>query len=271
MSHSNFFKDCLRRAVWLADERLGWRIVRTGSRLEKEVKYLSLAYQCTLRRLFKDAAINCVVDVVANIGQFGQSLRRLGYRGRIESFEPASDPFRALSEATMADPGWSAHQIALGRNSGEAWLNVSRMSNFNSIREPLGRYADLFQSSSGGARDDEVVLVRRLDDVWPEIRGESTNIAGFLKIDTQDFDSEVVAGGEGEALADVLGVQFEASVEHIYQGAPDWYELIEHCKKLGFKVAGIFPCARGDVDEVIELDCLMIRPEIYKGLRPDVG
>jgi SAM-dependent methyltransferase len=41
-----------------------------------------------LAALLPQLAINCVVDVGANTGQFGAMLRRIGYAGRIVSFEP---------------------------------------------------------------------------------------------------------------------------------------------------------------------------------------
>lgn len=40
--------------------------------------------------------IDCVFDVGANCGQYGQNLREIGYRGTILSFEPGLLAFRDL-------------------------------------------------------------------------------------------------------------------------------------------------------------------------------
>jgi hypothetical protein len=42
--------------------------------------------------------VNCVIDVGAHFGEFGNYLRVLGYRGRIVSFEPVSKSFSVLAQ-----------------------------------------------------------------------------------------------------------------------------------------------------------------------------
>ena len=43
-----------------------------------------------LMALFEHQAIDCVLDVGAHWGEYGEFLRRQGYRGRIVSFEPVT-------------------------------------------------------------------------------------------------------------------------------------------------------------------------------------
>src|SRR5215471_980607 len=64
--------------------------------------------------------INCVLDVGANAGQFGHSLRELDYDGWIISFEPVSGPRVRLEQAAKADPKWRVCPYALGSIEGEA-------------------------------------------------------------------------------------------------------------------------------------------------------
>ena len=48
--------------------------------------------------------INLVLDVGANIGEFVQKIRRLGYRGLVVSFEPNPEAFAQLTRRWGSDP-----------------------------------------------------------------------------------------------------------------------------------------------------------------------
>src|SRR5262245_60167366 len=49
-----------------------------------------------LARHLRGLKIETVLDVGANEGQYGRILRRIGFRGRIISFEPLLQPFEVL-------------------------------------------------------------------------------------------------------------------------------------------------------------------------------
>ena len=101
--------------------------------------------------------IGTVVDVGANIGQFGESLRADGYRGRIESFEPTGSAFQILSQKAVADGNWKAHHCGLGAAEGKAILHASKLSVFNSILE-LSDAAKLHDSRMAVEHTEEVSI-----------------------------------------------------------------------------------------------------------------
>ena len=74
-------------------------LVRVGRELVRRrgfdlVRYPSVeSLDDHLATLLRRLRIECVVDVGAHHGEFGLSLRRQGYSGRIVSFEPASESF----------------------------------------------------------------------------------------------------------------------------------------------------------------------------------
>lgn len=51
-----------------------------------------------------DRSIDTVLDVGANVGQFASSLRKKGFSGRLESFEPVSSVFADLEDAAAMTP-----------------------------------------------------------------------------------------------------------------------------------------------------------------------
>ena len=59
--------------------------------------------------------IDTVLDIGANKGQYAQSLRRFGFKGRIISFEPLNKEFNILQKNSKNDSNWIVgEQIALG-------------------------------------------------------------------------------------------------------------------------------------------------------------
>src|SRR5438128_9963923 len=100
----------LSRMIQKAAHRLGWHIGRFPP-------VDSLAYH--LKVVFRELAIDHVIDVGAHNGEYGQSLRELGYRGRIISFEPVRAAFDMLTPLAQRDGNWTVQNFALGPEEGE--------------------------------------------------------------------------------------------------------------------------------------------------------
>src|SRR5438874_2500337 len=86
-----------------------------------------------LKQIIAQLGITVVPDVGAHRGQYALRLRRLGYYGRIISFEPQAEIFEKLMKQTAKDPLWEAMPLALGDYDGEAVLNLSANSMSSSI------------------------------------------------------------------------------------------------------------------------------------------
>jgi FkbM family methyltransferase len=215
----------------------------------------TIEYIIQRRQVFKDFAIDLVLDVGANIGQFAQDLR-LCYTGDLISFEPVSATFRRLASAASRDPRWKAYQVALGGQNSTQTMNVCRRTELSSLLKTnaycTGRFGE-----SAATTGQEVVSVRRLDDVLDEVAPDCTRRRIFLKMDTQGYDLEVFKG-LGDKLQHVVAMQSEVSLIPIYEDMPHWIDAISFYEKAGFGVAGLFPVSL-DACRVIEYDCLMVR------------
>ncbi|HLT01499.1 MAG TPA: FkbM family methyltransferase, partial [Geminicoccaceae bacterium] len=110
--------------------------------------------------------ITCVLDVGANVGQYGAMLRAWGWRGRIVSFEPQGAAHAALARRAGADPAWQvAPPMALGRRTGEVELEVSAESDMSSLL-PQSALLRRISPSSAVLRKERVLL-RRIDEAAP--------------------------------------------------------------------------------------------------------
>jgi FkbM family methyltransferase len=194
--------------------------------------------------------IETVLDVGANVGQFGESLRAKGYRGKIISFEPIPSVFKTLAVKASADSNWQANNFALGARAGTATINVAEMSVFSSILPFTGAAARHNRQASVAGR--ETIEVRTLDDIYPSERG---NV--LLKIDTQGYEKPVLEGGRS-VLPMLKGVLMELPIIHLYEGTWQFHQAIEFMADAGFVPAQIHPVGYHSTDSVslIEVDCL---------------
>ncbi len=175
--------------------------------------------------------ISCVLDVGANVGQYGTRLRAWGYPGRIVSFEPQAEPHAALERRAAADPAWQvAPRMALGACEGEVELEVSAESDMSSI---LPQSALLRQvSPSSAVVRKETVPLRRLDDVAGSYLAADDR--ALLKIDAQGYEAEILAGAAG-LLERLVGIQLEMALVPLYEGERPFRAMLEGLATLGFE------------------------------------
>jgi FkbM family methyltransferase len=210
----------------------------------------------SLRRALKLLSIDCVLDVGANHGRYGDQLRDLGYKGWIVSFEPASGPFKELSIRAAARPPWRVFQYALGSENGQAEIMVNANDELTSFLTPIDSTKTIPRNRIIGK---ESVEVRRLDSIFDECMAgiDARNI--YLKIDTQGYDMEVLRGAEG-VLPQLKGAQTEVSFIPIYDGMPSYLESIREFEARGFRVVDIMPVSRDDGELLmVEMDCILAR------------
>ena len=72
--------------------------------------------------------IQTVLDVGANTGQYSNGLRKAGYKGRIISFEPASQAYHELKIRALRDKNWQTFNLALGEANEFSSIHISRHS-----------------------------------------------------------------------------------------------------------------------------------------------
>lgn len=232
---------------------------RLGYELVPMWRLDALPLSSTLRSIFENYGISQVIDVGANRGQYREFLRRhVGYSGAISSFEPIGQNAAYLMQQAALDPAWTIHACALGRTRGKAELNVMRSDAFSSFLEPLAGQQQIFARQNAVERVEEVV-VTCLDDLSDDGALDVAARATFLKLDTQGFDLEVLAGGT-RVVPYVCGIQTEVSCVPIYAGMPDIVDSLTYLKACGFQLAGMFPVSTREDLTVVEFDAVFVNP-----------
>lgn len=214
-----------------------------------------------LRDFLRAHRIDCVLDVGANVGQYGDELRSIGYSGLIISFEPDPDTFKRLSAHIEGLPNWVALGIALGSEAKVASLHRMAASDFNSFRTPTSHDTQLYDEQNRVVGTVEVE-VQTLSSLLPKLKASHGFSRPLLKMDTQGFDVEVFRGAAGVHRS-IVALQSELPVKHLYEGTPSWTEAIAEYQAHGFDLAGIYQVSPGW--ELVELDCYMIGREFHSG------
>jgi FkbM family methyltransferase len=199
--------------------------------------------------------VDVALDVGAHAGEFGKALRHSGFAGRILSFEPLAQHYARLQEKAADDALWDCRQTAIGDRNGTTVINVSGNDGLSSsAREMTGRHET---GAPGSAYvGTENVPIATLD--------EATNAGGgerpFLKVDTQGFEPEVLAGGT-ETLRRCRVVELELGFVELYAGQALFADLVEQMRVAGMVLTDLEPAFRDETTgELLQVDALFTRP-----------
>jgi FkbM family methyltransferase len=210
--------------------------------------------------------IDLVLDVGANVGQYGEELRDSGYSGEIWSFEPVADAFASLQRAASRDPRWRCFNLAIGDRSGEIGIRIATNSATSSVLPVLTARVKTEPELVQVAVENAAMVT--LDSLMQQTSAAERRV--WLKVDVQGFEDAVFAGAE-ELLSRVQGVEAELSLVPIYEGQSLYRELIDHLCGYGLQVASLDPVFFDqDTGHMLQIDAIFVRSRADQ-VQPSVG
>jgi FkbM family methyltransferase len=212
-----------------------------------------------LRALFAALHVNCVIDVGAHHGEFGLLMRQsVAYNGRIASFEPSRANYQRLAAQAREDGNWLTFPFGLGEAPARTTISVFKESVFNSLL-PITDFAQQQFRDQVTPLSVEEVEIRTLDECLVSCTRGVDQPVIYLKLDTQGYDQRVLRGARS-SLSNVVAIQTEIAVRHIYEGAPDFMSALQAITNLGFSPIAFFPVVKETDDlRVIEFDVIALR------------
>lgn len=184
-----------------------------------------------LVQLAKENNIDLLIDVGANTGQFTLKMIEAGFDKQVISFEPLSSAYPALMKNASLYNNWKVFdKCAIGDMDGEIQINISLNSHSSSILQINKEHTDA--APSAAFIDKEMVAIKKLSSISSEFNSFKRIL---LKIDTQGFEKNVIAGAEELIKEKVKIIQLEMSLLPLYEGVMPFEEMVKYLDKLNFK------------------------------------
>ncbi len=190
-------------------------------------------------QFLRDQNIKTVLDIGANIGQFAKEAREALPEAQIYSFEPVKSCFETLEASFKEDREFKAFNYALGDQYEKTEINKSAYAPSSSLLKMSDTHKNLFPHTKD--HSGEIIEVRRLDEIVKELNlpdgkaGLNKNI--FIKVDVQGFEDKVINGGI-ETFKKAKVILLETSFTELYTGQPNFDDIYEKMKLLGFTYKG---------------------------------
>jgi FkbM family methyltransferase len=202
-------------------------------------------------------ATDVILDVGANIGQFARGLRANGYHGHLISFEPLSEAHSMLAAVADSDPLWDvAERCAVGAKDSWGEINIAGNSYSSSLLPMLELHRAAAPESA--YHGTETCRVITLDSYIEQTFSDPTTLFG-LKIDTQGYEGEVLAGlrrNHGRVKVIVC----EMSLAPLYANGPSMFELCHLLADLGYRCVACGPAFEDPrTGQLLQVDGIFVK------------
>jgi FkbM family methyltransferase len=188
-------------------------------------------------RIFIENPIDLVLDVGANTGTFAKDLRAIGYGGTIHSFEPVPDVYQELAKNASGDPNWHVYPVGLGSREGRLTIDISANNGeSSSFLKMDSRHIEV-------APHSQIIKSAEVDILTVDGFLKNSGLTGkcsLLKIDTQGYESEVLAGAT-DSLRNFDFLHLEMSLVPLYINQALIHDVLAFCYRFGFTAIDLHP------------------------------
>jgi FkbM family methyltransferase len=205
-------------------------------------------------------ALDTIVDIGANRGQFALCARRLYPKAQIFSFEPLKKPAIKYLRNFKDDPHARLFNKAIAPKKNVAAMHVSRWDVSSSLLPTAQAQHENFPFTKETAT--ETVSLAPLSDCL-----DARNIEGtaLIKLDVQGYEFSALQGCD-DLLDRFRYVYVEASFIELYVGQALATDIIAHLFSRGFHLICVANLAKGNGKRPIQGDFLFSRPQSKRSL-----
>lgn len=196
------------------------------------------------------AALETVVDVGANDGEWAAAVLEICEPRRVVCIEPLPELARGLRERFAGAAAVQVLECAAGPAGGDAVLHVTRNPLLNSVLRPAPAMTSLFPGHFEVERS-VAVQVRPLDEI-----AAGLDRVSLLKVDAQGYEREVLLGAT-QTLRRTDFVLVEVDFQAQYEGGADFAAMDALMRSRGFAIAN-YSRPRGGRPQALYADVLYV-------------
>jgi FkbM family methyltransferase len=206
----------------------------------------------SIARNLEDMKIKNLIDVGANVGQFGLDVRRHGFEGLIISYEPVKETFELLTRTIKQHQPWNSFQLGLGAEESERSINVSGNDGLSSSLLEIGSL-HLKNFPDSATISQQTISISTIDNQL-EILGIPPQEI-MLKLDVQGFEAEVLKGAS-QSLSKIPLCYLEVSIIPLYEGEISLLPILIELFNYGHEVIDVFRGIKASNGQLLQIDIL---------------
>ena len=173
---------------------------------------------------------------VGSRGGFHQALQEIAPLLELVGFEPDGEECDRLNAQRSGIYRSVRHMpCGLGRSDGRGALHLCRVAGTSSLYRPhrslLERFPDVSRFDVIGTHE---VALKSLDSLASDPNAGLPRFIGFLKIDTQGAELDVLIGATRLLREQVIGLEVEVAFTRLYEGQPVFRDVDGLLSSLGF-------------------------------------
>ena len=192
-------------------------------------------YEYTRMVIYKSLKIDTILDIGANIGQYANIMRELGYDGHILSFEPMKKEYDLLLQNSENDKNWNVFNYGFGDKNEQLSINISQ----NSYSSSLLNLTNSQLEGDWRSRNIGTEKVSIIDfNSYLENFDFTNKVA--LKLDVQGYEFKIIKTIEDKVHLFAL-IQLEVSLTELYKGETLYFQIDDFLRGKNFVLVSIEP------------------------------
>jgi FkbM family methyltransferase len=196
--------------------------------------------------------VNVYFDIGANVGQFALAVLDTNPNAILYCYEPIQSCFRKLARCLKSFSNCKAFNLAVGSSDGQMMINLASSLDSSSLLEVSDCQEKYYGvRSSGESVPVEVITLDSILTANPVSNG-------FLKIDVQGYELEVLLGCSSLS-SHFKYIYVECSFKSLYSNQSLFSDVSAYLFRSGYQLIDICNIDRVRGDGIVQADFLFLR------------